>query len=60
MSPRTILTTLFVTLLTLLSVKAEHRPPIMGWASWNHFHVAISEDIIKAQTDAMIRFGLHQ
>lgn len=60
MSPRTFLTTILATLLTVLSVKAEHRPPIMGWASWNHFHVAISEDIIKSQADAMIRFGLHQ
>ena len=33
-------------------------PPIMGWASWNNYHVNISEDIIKAQADAMVNSGL--
>lgn len=35
-----------------------HRPPIMGWASWNQFHVSISENIIKSQADAMVNNGL--
>jgi len=60
MNPRSILTTLFATLLTLTCVKAEHKPPVMGWASWNHYHVAINEDIIKSQADAMINAGLHR
>ncbi|MCM4157003.1 glycoside hydrolase family 27 protein [Gramella sp. AN32] len=32
--------------------------PIMGWASWNNFRIDISEDIIKAQADAMVETGL--
>lgn len=38
----------------------ECRPltPIMGWASWNNYRVHISEDIIKAQADAMVSSGL--
>lgn len=35
-------------------------PPTMGWASWNHYHANISEDIIKAQADAMVQTGLSQ
>ncbi len=50
--------------LTIVQVSAKknseskHKPPIMGWASWNNYHVNISEDIIKAQADAMVRSGL--
>ncbi len=32
--------------------------PIMGWASWNNYHVNITENIIKSQADAMILSGL--
>jgi len=38
--------------------KSELLPPIMGWASWNNYHVNISEDIIKSQADAMVELGL--
>ncbi len=39
--------------------KAEApRPPIMGWSSWNNFRVNITEDIIKAQADAMASNGM--
>ncbi|MGR3808962.1 glycoside hydrolase family 27 protein [Jiulongibacter sp. NS-SX5] len=34
------------------------QPPIMGWASWNNYHVNINEDIIKAQADALVDLGL--
>ncbi len=34
------------------------QTPIMGWASWNNFHVAIDEDIIKAEADAMVSSGM--
>ncbi len=34
------------------------RPPIMGWASWNNYHVNISEEIIQSQADAMKNLGL--
>lgn len=36
----------------------EQLPPIMGWASWNNYHVNINEDIIKSQADAMLNWGL--
>lgn len=31
---------------------------MMGWASWNNFRARINEDIIKAQTDAMVNLEL--
>lgn len=34
------------------------RTPIMGWASWNCFRNRISEEIIKAQADALVSTGL--
>ncbi len=34
------------------------RPPIMGWSSWNTFHVNISDSLIRSQADAMVRLGL--
>ena len=34
------------------------NPPIMGWASWNHYRINITEDIIKAQTNAITEKGL--
>ena len=37
---------------------ATHKTPVMGWNSWNHFHVGITEDIIKAQADAMVSSGM--
>jgi hypothetical protein len=36
----------------------ESQPPIMGWASWNHFHMDISENVIRKQADAMVSSGL--
>ncbi len=36
----------------------KFTPPTMGWASWNNFHINISEDIIKAQADALVNTGL--
>ncbi|MCU4157828.1 glycoside hydrolase family 27 protein [Carboxylicivirga sp. A043] len=34
--------------------------PLMGWASWNQYRVKISEDIIKAQADALVESGLKE
>ena len=34
--------------------------PIMGWSSWNTYHVNISEDLIKQQADALIKHGLKE
>jgi alpha-galactosidase len=38
----------------------SHRPqtPIMGWSSWNHFHVNINEELIMAQADHMVLSGM--
>lgn len=42
--------------------KEHPRPqtPIMGWSSWNNYHVNISEKIIKAQADAMVESGMKE
>ncbi|KAB4443420.1 alpha-galactosidase, partial [Bacteroides thetaiotaomicron] len=34
--------------------------PIMGWSSWNTYHVNISEELIKQQADALINHGLKE
>ncbi|MEO6683247.1 MAG: glycoside hydrolase family 27 protein [Ginsengibacter sp.] len=36
------------------------QTPIMGWSSWNHFHVNINEDIIKSQADFMVSTGMKE
>ena len=33
-------------------------PPVMGWSSWNTYHVDINEDLIKKQADTMVALGL--
>ncbi len=33
-------------------------PPLMGWSSWNTYHVNISEDLICSQADALVSSGL--
>jgi hypothetical protein len=43
---------------TTLHALSKTKSPLMGWASWNHFSVNISEDIIKGQADAMVSSGL--
>ena len=37
---------------------SKPQTPIMGWSSWNNFHVDINEDIIKAQADYMLSSGM--
>lgn len=34
------------------------QTPIMGWSSWNAFHINISEQLIKEQADAMVSSGM--
>lgn len=36
------------------------QTPIMGWSSWNNFHVNINEEIIKAQVDYMVSSGMSE
>jgi len=39
-------------------ISTHRKTPIMGWASWNKYRVNISEDLFKAQLQAMIDLGL--
>jgi len=38
--------------------KTKPKTPLMGWASWNNFHVNINEEIIKKQADFMVSSGM--
>lgn len=51
-------TILFGCILVLLFSVSAQRPPLMGWASWNHFHMDISDPIIRQQADALVSSGL--
>lgn len=44
----------------LANAQTPVRPPLMGWASWNNYHVGIDEDIIKAQASAMAENGMKE
>ncbi len=37
---------------------SKPQTPIMGWSSWNNFHVDINEEVIKAQADFMVSSGM--
>ncbi|WP_461488232.1 glycoside hydrolase family 27 protein [Pontibacter sp. HJ8] len=39
-------------------IATRPQTPIMGWSSWNNFHVNINEDIIRAQADFMVSSGM--
>jgi len=43
---------------SMINAQNNSKTPLMGWASWNHFGVNISESIIKNQADAMVTSGL--
>jgi len=43
-----------------VSSAQKAKPPIMGWSSWNHFHVDINENMLRGQADAMISSGLYK
>lgn len=34
------------------------RAPLMGWSSWNTYHLNISDQLIREQADAMVNKGL--
>lgn len=46
-------------IITNLVLAQKPKPPIVGWSSWNHFRINISEELIMAQADAMISSGLY-
>jgi len=59
---KTLLFSLFLSAGALYAQDIVQHPktPIMGWSSWNNFRVAINEDIVKAQADAMAAKGLKE
>lgn len=38
---------------TPINATSNASPPLMGWASWNHYRANINEKIIETQVDAM-------
>jgi len=52
-------TTTFFSVIISLALAQKPKPPVMGWSSWNHFRINISEEMIKGQADAMISSGLY-
>ena len=50
---------LFIFVYANASFSQQPKPPIMGWSSWNHFHVNIDEKMIREQADAMISSGMY-
>lgn len=42
----------------LTELPERPKIPIMGWSSWNNFHVNINEEIIRAQADHMLSSGM--
>ncbi len=47
-------------LLSPLAAQNAHEKPLMGWSSWNTYHVNINEELIKSQADALVRHGLKE
>lgn len=55
--------TSLATLLCAASLMAQEggfAPPVMGWSSWNTYHVNISDSLIRTQADAVVRLGLRE
>lgn len=51
----------FLSVLLICSVALPaQNAPIMGWSSWNHFHINIDEKMIREQADAMISSGMYK
>lgn len=38
--------------------QSDFLPPLMGWSSWNTYHVDINEELIMKQADALVAQGL--
>jgi hypothetical protein len=47
-------------LLSFTAFAQKTKPPIMGWSSWNNFHVNIDEKMVREQADAMVSSGLYK
>ncbi len=57
---KTLLLLLFLGIAISMNAQDSNRPktPIMGWSSWNHFHIDIDEKMIQGQADAMVSSGM--
>lgn len=42
------------------TAERKFLPPLMGWSSWNTYHVHISDSLIMRQADALIANGLKE
>lgn len=42
------------------SIQTSKRPPVMGWSSWNKYHININEQLIQEQADAMVSSGMKE
>lgn len=52
--------TAFLSVLLISSlVLPAQKAPVMGWSSWNHFHINIDEKMIREQADALIQSGMY-
>jgi alpha-galactosidase len=52
---------LIYSLLISFSIYSQSsKTPILGWSSWNNFHVNINEEIIRGQADAIISSGMYK
>ena len=55
-------TILCLVLAACCSIDAQQKDlaptPPMGWSTWNHFHHAISDAMVRAQADAMVASGM--
>lgn len=50
---------LAVALLSAMALPSmAQNAPVMGWSSWNTYHVNISDSLIRRQADALISTGL--
>lgn len=61
LKPILTLLTAFLSAIPFFAENDNHEnplPPVMGWSSWNTYHVNVSDDLIKSQADAMVRLGL--
>ena len=51
---------IFTFFLSQFAEAQKAKPPIMGWSSWNNFHIHIDEKIIRGQADAMVSSGMYE
>src|SRR6516162_8039033 len=58
MRPAAIVVLASALLATMASADPVALTPPMGWNSWNHFAAKVSDEVIRAQADAMVSSGM--